>query len=310
MQLLMKWTRALHRTRAAAHAMARKASAISVATVFVAAGVLAAAASVAVPAAAAEERIALPPIAGEAPERLDAALYRAGSAPAPLVVALHGCGGLRNSKGDLSRRHADWAERLNRLGYSVLFPDSFASRGVTSQCKAKDRVARASRERVDDVRRALAWAAAQPFVDSRAIHLLGWSNGGSTVLSAVQPGRGLASGAPDFASAVAFYPGCRVAAASARWRTRVDLLILIGEADDWTPAAPCEALATAHADRVSIRTYPGAYHEFDHPGIAIHERRGLAFSGNGTGVAHLGTDPAARADVVERVPAFFAVHRR
>ena len=56
--------------------------------------------------------------------------------------------GLYGKNGQLSPRHADWAERLSSIGLVVLLPDSFGSRGVASQCKTEDRIARPSRERV------------------------------------------------------------------------------------------------------------------------------------------------------------------
>ena len=52
--------------------------------------------------------------------------------------------------------------------------------------------------------------------------------------------------------------------------------------------------------------YPGAYHDFDHPNLPVRTHKGLAYTGDGRGVAHTGTDPAARADALLRVPAFLA----
>jgi len=237
-------------------------------------------------------------------------LFRpAGDGPFPAVVALHGCDGLHARDGDLSPRHADWAERLARQGFLVLLPDSFGSRGLGPQCRVREREVRPSRERVADALAAKAYLQTRRDVKAGAISLLGWSNGGSTVLYAVEPRRAPKDGKPDFAAAVSFYPGCRTPLENGRWRARLPLLILIGGADDWTPAEPCEALAKKaqhFGDRVSIKIYPGAYHAFDHPGAPVRVVKGLAYTGNGTGTAHTGTDPAARADALERVPAFLA----
>ncbi|MGX7707531.1 dienelactone hydrolase family protein [Methylobacterium sp. Gmos1] len=116
--------------------------------------------------------------------------------------------------------------------------------------------------------------------------MLGWSNGGSAVLAAVRAGRHV-----PFARAVAFYPGCR-AALEQGWRTRTPLPVLVGDADDWTGAEPCRALAEdarGRGEPVEITVYPGAYHDFDAPGPAVRERRGLAYTVNRDGVAHAGT---------------------
>jgi dienelactone hydrolase len=241
---------------------------------------------------------------------LKALLYRpAGAGPFPAVVALHGCGGLYNRNGVLNARHADWGERLAAQGFVVLFPDSFGSRGAGSQCATTNRVARPSAERVSDAFAANAYLLSRPDVKSDAVSLLGWSNGGSTVLYSVEAGAGPRDGKADFARAVAFYPGCRVPAERGNWRARLPVLILIGAADDWTPAAPCEALANQAAAAgmpVSITIYPGAYHDFDYPNLPLGSRSGLAFSANGSGTAHVGTDPAARDDALRRVPMFLA----
>jgi dienelactone hydrolase len=240
--------------------------------------------------------------------RLDAIVYRpAGSGPFPAIVALHGCSGLYGKDGSLSPRHVDWAERLAAQGFLALFPDSFGSRGAESQCKTDDRVTRPSRERVDDALAAKTYLQSRHDVKPNAVSLLGWSNGGSTVLYAVQKGREAKDGQPDFATAIAFYPGCRTPAEHGGWHARVPLMILIGAADDWTPAQPCEALAadaSAAGEPVSIVVYPGAYHDFDHPNLTVRSHSDLAYTADGGGRAHTGTNPAARQDALRRVPAF------
>ncbi|GJD49528.1 hypothetical protein OPKNFCMD_2259 [Methylobacterium crusticola] len=238
---------------------------------------------------------------------LQGEVYRpAGPGPFPAVVALHGCGGLYG-RGGLNPRHADWGERLAAQGFLVLLPDSFGSRGLGAQCGRAGREIRPGRERVADALAAKAYLQGRPDVKPRAISLLGWSNGGSSVLYAVQPGVRDDGGAP-FARAVAFYPGCR-APAERGWRDGVPLLILVGAADDWTGAEPCRAMAqdaAARGEPVEVVVYPGAHHDFDHPSLALRERRGLAYTVNRDGVAHVGTDPAARADALRRVPDFLA----
>lgn len=239
---------------------------------------------------------------------LQAALYMPkGTGPFPAVIAMHGCSGLRDKTGELSERHRDWAERLSAQGFIVLLPDSFASRGLGTQCKNSEREVRPSRERVADVEAAFDYVAGLAQVKTSAINLLGWSNGGSTVLYAIAPKNVPAKG--DFARAIAFYPGCRVPLENGRWHARLPLLILMGEADDWTPAAPCKTLAgeaVAQGEKVQIKTYPEAYHDFDHPNLPVHVVEHLAFTASGGGSAHTGTNEAARKDAIEEVLAFLA----
>jgi dienelactone hydrolase len=252
------------------------------------------------------ERVKLP---GEE-VNLNGMLFRpAGPGPFPAVVALHGCGGLWDRVGGLSARHADWGNRLAQAGLIVLMPDSFGSRGLGSQCGTKESRVRASRERVADALAARRWLQARADVKPRRVSLLGWANGGATVLAAIRTDRSPADGQPDFAKAVAFYPGCRVQAESPTFEARVPALLLIGEADDWTPVAPCDRLVKAargRGENFEIVIYPGALHDFDHPSRAPVRREGLAFTPDGSGTANVGTDPAARDDALKRVPEFLA----
>lgn len=239
---------------------------------------------------------------------LDAVLYRpAGPGPFPAIVALHGCGGLWRDKDKLSARHSDWGERLVAAGFIVLMPDSYGSRGLGSQCGVNDRTIRPSRERVGDAAAARRWLQERPDVRQAAISLLGWSGGGSTILAAIRRDRRPADQRPDFLRAVAFYPGCRAQSESRSFEARLPTLILMGEADDWTPPAPCDFLAKAaraRGEEVDLVIYPGAVHDFDHPRLELREKEGIAYSATGTGKAKVGTDPAAREDAIRRVKEF------
>ena len=216
--------------------------------------------------------------------------------PAPAIVALHGCGGLFNAKGDLSRRHTDWAARFAAAGYVVLFPDSFGSRGLESLCDTRERRI-LPRDRGGDAAAAADWLAAQPFVDAERMAVVGWSNGGSSVLWAVGGAHRPASG--EWRTAVAFYPGCRVPGESKEWTPRFKPYVLIGSADDWTPPEPCRRLAERNA--VLLIEYPGAVHAFDTPNLARRTRIGVAFSARGDGSVEIGTDPKARAAAIKEV---------
>lgn len=250
------------------------------------------------------ERVRVPSYDGD----LDAVLYRPqGAGPFPAVVALHGCGGLWRDNGKLSQRHSDWGERLAREGFAVLMPDSYGSRRLGSQCGVKELTVRASRERVADAAAARYWLQSRNDIRPDRIALLGWSGGGSTILAAVRRDRRPADERPDFAQAIAFYPGCRSQSESASFAARLPLMILMGDADDWTPSAPCDYLAKAarvRGEKVELVIYPGALHDFDHPSREVKERSDIAYSATGTGKATVGTNPVAREDAIKRVKAF------
>lgn len=239
---------------------------------------------------------------------LDAVLYvPPGPGPFPAVVAMHGCNGLWRQNGQLSLRHSDWGEQLASAGVMVLMPDSYGSRKLGSQCGVKDATVRSSRERVADAATARHWLQARKDVRADSVSLLGWSGGGAAVLAAIRRDRRPADAKPDFRSAVAFYPNCRLQSESADFAARLPVLILMGDADDWTPPAPCSYLvkaAKARGEPVDLVLYPGALHDFDHPRLEVNERSDIAFSATGTGKARVGTHPEAREDALRRVKAF------
>lgn len=218
----------------------------------------------------------------------------AGAGPFPAIVALHGCAGLGNS-GGINPRHSDWGARLRDAGFIVVFPESFLSRGLGSQCNVRDREIKV-RDRAYDAFAVAEWLAARADVNKGKIGLLGWSNGGMTVLSASRTIR--APKGVEFRQAVAFYPGCKTFARE-NFQPRIPVTILHGLADDWTAPEPCRALPG-----VRFIGYPNAHHDFDHPSLPIRTRK-AAFSANGTGVVTVGTNPEARADSINRVMAIF-----
>ncbi len=250
--------------------------------------------------AAEPEKVAFPSANGQSTP-LTGYLYRpAGSGPFPAVVAMHGCGGLLTRAGKFRRRDTDWGERLAAAGIAVLFPDSFSPRGVGQICtlKVADRPVTPF-ERSFDANGAADWLAAQPLIDSRRIGLIGWSNGGTTVLWAVRAGA--APKRTEFKTAISFYPGCRVPLQRAAWRPRLPLKILIGALDDWTSPVPCRALAARHA--IPMVEYPDAYHGFDAPDTPVRVRHGLGVTADGSGQARVGTNAAARNAAIAEVMA-------
>ena len=251
--------------------------------------------------AAEPERVTFPGRDASVPA-VQALLYRPSdvSRSQPAIVALHGCGGNMRSDGrGLVARVPDWTDRFLAAGYTVLWPDSFGSRGLGPQCGVANRAITPA-IRAGDALAAADWLAGQPGIDKTRIALVGWSNGASTVLRAVAPSPNRST--TPFKIAVAFYPGCRPLAEPTRsvpWSATVPLTILIGAADDWTPPEPCRLLGT----RPNVRyiEYPGAYHDFDAPDLPVRVRKGLAFTAGKTGEAHVGTDPAARAAAIAEV---------
>src|SRR3984893_8108006 len=155
---------------------------------------------------------------------LHAQLYKPdGDGPFPVVIALHGCGGLAGPSEPVQPRYRDWAEQLLKTGHAVWLPDSYGSRELGPQCRAGERRVHARRERVADIMASRQWLLQQPWTARDRISLLGWAHGASALLWAVRPQLSSPKVEPDFRSAVAFYPDCRISSGLC-WRARVGTL--------------------------------------------------------------------------------------
>jgi dienelactone hydrolase len=137
----------------------------------------------------------------------------------------------------------------------------------------------------------------QKWAEHNRISLIGWAHGASAVLWAVRPQLSSRGAEPDFRSAIAFYPDCRISAGLG-WSARVPTLLLIGAKDDVSSPPACRAMidgARGRSALTRIVVYPGAYHDFDRVNLPVH----AVAAGADAAVpehGHLGSDPDARAD--------------
>jgi dienelactone hydrolase len=255
-----------------------------------------------------------------AAERIPARVSKPeGRGPFPAVVIMHDCSGVGPRSSGAPER---WARELGARGYVTVIPDSFTTRGrPDGVCTdaSPGRADVAPGRRVRDAYAALAHARALPYVDGRRVGLMGGSHGGSTTLAAMAApslsGDLLARDKrAGFAAAVALYPGCGVTLGTWRadgtgaYRAVAPLLILIGEMDDWTPAAPCVKLAASSRGTehpVAITVYPGAHHSFDSDRPVRFVAARVNHNASGGRGATTGGDAAAWADSIRRVADFF-----
>jgi dienelactone hydrolase len=213
-----------------------------------------------------------------------------GDGPFPAALLLHGCRGI-------TPRDDDWAVRLINWGYVTLQVDSFGPRGEPSICGAFGLKIGYSIMRAQDAYDAKSYLAGLPFVDRNRIAVMGWAHGAWTALYAVGRTAPIQNRGDPFRAAVIFYPYCD----ESLEYLDTPLLILIGELDDWRPAALCSSRMpkrkTAH--EVILKVYPGAHHAFDWKEV------------NTTYLGHrLLYDPIAAADAVVQVKNFLAKHLR
>jgi dienelactone hydrolase len=219
-----------------------------------------------------------------------------GAGPFPAVILLHGCAGIgANLK--------EWAVWLNHEGYATFVLDSFRGRGLRRLCGGS--AALTGRMRAPDVFAAASYLKTLPQIDARRIAAIGYSHGGWALLWAAATETRYPNA--DIRAFILFYPAC------GGWKAlpgTTPILMLLGGKDDWTPAAPCEALAHAasRAGRsVTAVVYPDAYHHFD--GAEVRGRRIVSDARGGVG-ATLEYNPKAHEDAEKQVRAFLAASLR
>ena len=238
----------------------------------------------------------------------------------PAVIALHGCDGMYSTvasrRDKLTARHQAMADLLVAEGYAVLFPDSFNPRGRREVCTqpARDQTITQANRRLD-VFGALEYLRSRPDIATNRVALLGWSHGGSAVLTSMNAReksvaaylRALGDPAEFFLTAIALYPSCYGSSLGKDgYAPAAPVSVFIGEADDWTSPKPCIALGKAMAAKrlpLQVHAYPDTYHGFDTPNLprprhldvpnGVHPGQGVTIAANA----------AARDDAYARIKA-------
>ena len=214
-----------------------------------------------------------------------------GDGPFPGIIFMGGC--IPNSDNEFV-----WARKLQKWGYATLIVDSYSPRGVYDNCD-KNRVLYL--ERALDAHAAKVQFGALPFVDESRVGIMGYCHGATTILAAAN--RSFLFGLPDeaaypFKAAVALYPWCGRSVGE----VNTNLMILIGDKDDWTPASLCtDNIPKPSSSDIEViyKVYPDAYHMFD------YNKNLRTFMGH-----WLGYNQKAMNDAEPRIKAFFDMHLR
>jgi dienelactone hydrolase len=186
----------------------------------------------------------------------------------PLVVLLHGCGGLAGAAGRSLNTHAS---ALRRSGFSTLVLDSFGPRNAGNGwvCRSDSRLINAQRYRQKDVADAVAYLAKTDRINASKIFVMGQSNGGTVAVKLGQSRK-----IKGLRAIAAYYPFC----GAVRKSSSKPSIIFVGDNDDWTPPQKCKA-AHSPSRGVEVISYPNAVHSFDLP-IKVQNYLGHKVGGN------------------------------
>ena len=234
------------------------------------------------------------PVNDPAIKAISGALFKpAGAGPFPAVVYMIGCSGL-NPPPIQAQLKSDIDHMLAK-GMAILVVDSFTPRNEPEGICANLNGEKAGQYFVrggNDALAAVAVVKAMPDIDAKRIFLVGFSFGAISALQAIES-KNAASQNVGVAGVVAYYPFCYDGVDPS-----VRTLVLIGENDDWTPAAKCQAVTGK--TNFELVVYPGATHVFNMP-----SEKPLDVLGH-----HLVYDEKATQDAQKRVDAFMAAQTK
>ena len=187
------------------------------------------------------------PLAGRAqPAPLVYDLYLVGK-PAPTVIVGHPCSGAMGHPDD-------WARQLNQWGFNAVNLDSFTPRklkdvclgGVPSWPRSRDAYAMVEIILSSD------WHAGK-------IGYIGFSHGASTGIYIAKDTKN-----KKIDAIVSYYPACvelHQSTISIFDKPKVPIMLALGAADDWTPAADC----LSNKKNYEVHLFENAHHSFDVP---------------------------------------------
>ena len=187
-----------------------------------------------------------------------------GAGPFPVVVQMHGCGGVL----PMQRRYA---EAARDAGVAVVILDSLAPRGIRrpgallTVCTG---LRLRGAERAEDLRMVLDWIVAQPWADAGRVAAAGWSHGAWSVMEALAADDGHA-GVARLKLAVLVYPYAGPLARTAKngWgRNRPAVLACLAGRDTVVGRlAPRRAITRLQDDGLDVELVElaDATHSFD-----------------------------------------------
>lgn len=183
-----------------------------------------------------------------------------GTGPFPAMIMVTGCSGFHNER--FSASYDRDGNRFVELGYVVTRVDFVRAHGLDNSCVG-DQNPTGKVVPYDDVAEyilaTIDHMAARSEVDSDRIYLIGWSMGGSGIMTALNK-FGL-SREPNIAAVLTYFPACE---GLSPWNAQVPMLLMLAELDNLAPPQFCKNVVrdVIQAEFVEIVEYPNAHHCF------------------------------------------------
>ena len=174
------------------------------------------------------------------------------------IVFSHGSGGVY-------RKHEVWRDVLTAQGFAVFMVRHFVPRGVADETRGQFRVTEP--QMAFDALYGAKLLRTHPKLRDGKIYHMGWSKGAiAGLLMGMEPVQNLIFGnthQKPFDGFIEFYPWCGM---TTRVKMAAPMLIIMGDADDYTPPNLCDrfvgGIDVAGAS-VTIKKLAGAHHSFD-----------------------------------------------
>lgn len=186
-----------------------------------------------------------------------------GSGRLPLVILVHGSGGIEENV-------SAWERVFASLRISTFAIDSFTGRGIVSTVADQSQLGRLNM--VLDLYRSLPVLAADPRIDPGRIAVMGFSRGGQATLyaSLKRFQKMWNPSGIDPAVYIALYAPCITTYINDTRVTDHPIRIFHGRSDDWVEVTPCRAYferLRRTAKDVQMTEFPNAWHAFDYPSL-------------------------------------------
>ncbi len=186
-----------------------------------------------------------------------------GSGRLPLVILMHGSGGIEENISAWERVFASW-------GISTFAIDSFTGRAIVSTVADQSQLGRLNM--VLDLYRSLAVLAADPRIDPGRVAVIGFSRGGQATLyaSLKRFQKMWNPSGIDPAAYIALYAPCITTYINDTRVTDHPIRIFHGRSDDWVEVTPCrtyfERLRRVAKD-AQMTEFSNTWHAFDYPSL-------------------------------------------